>query len=76
MRATEQYEEARGKVARFLGAPRHEEIVFTKGTTEDRPGASAWGRANLKAEDAVVVTEMEHHSNLVPWHLVAGATGS
>ncbi len=77
IRATHQYEEARGKVARFLGAPRHEEIVFTKGTTEGiNLVASAWGRANLKAGDAIVVTEMEHHSNLVPWHLVAGATGA
>jgi cysteine desulfurase/selenocysteine lyase len=77
IRATNQYEEARGKVARFLGAPRHEEIVFTKGTTEGiNLVASAWGRANLEAGDAIVVTEMEHHSNLVPWHLVAGATGA
>lgn len=77
IRATNQYEEARGKVARFLGAPRHEEIVFTKGTTEGiNLVAWAWGRANLKAGDAIVVTEMEHHSNLVPWHLVAGATGA
>ena len=77
IRATDQYEDARGKVARFLGAPRHEEIVFTKGTTEAiNLVASAWGRANLSAGDAIVVTEMEHHSNLVPWHLVAGATGA
>lgn len=77
IRATNQYEEARGKVARFLGAPRHEEIVFTKGTTESiNLVAWAWGRANLAAGDAIVVTEMEHHSNLVPWHLVAGATGA
>jgi cysteine desulfurase/selenocysteine lyase len=75
IRATHQYEEARGKVARFLGAPRHEEIVFTKGTTESiNLVAWAWGRANLADGDAIVVTEMEHHSNLVPWHLVAGAT--
>jgi cysteine desulfurase/selenocysteine lyase len=77
IRATDQYEDARGKVARFLGAPRHEEIVFTKGTTESiNLVAWAWGRANLKSGDAIVVTEMEHHSNLVPWHLVAGATGA
>jgi cysteine desulfurase/selenocysteine lyase len=77
IRATDQYEEARGKVARFLGAPRHEEIIFTKGTTEGiNLVAWAWGRANLKSGDAIVVTEMEHHSNLVPWHLVAGATGA
>ena len=77
IRATHQYEEARGKVARFLGAPRHEEIIFTKGTTEGiNLVASAWGRANLNAGDAIVVTEMEHHSNLVPWHLVAGETGA
>jgi cysteine desulfurase/selenocysteine lyase len=72
-----QYEEARGKVARFLGAPRHEDIVFTKGTTESiNLVAWAWRRANLTDVDAIVVTEMEHHSNLVPWHLVAGVTSA
>lgn len=77
IRATHQYEDARGKVARFLGAPRHEEIVFTKGTTEGiNLVASVWGRANLEAGDAIVVTEMEHHSNLVPWHFIAGTTGA
>ena len=56
IRATNQYEDARGKVARFLGAPRHEEILFTKGTTEAiNLVASAWGRANLSDGDAIVV---------------------
>jgi cysteine desulfurase/selenocysteine lyase len=77
VRATDLYENARLRVARFIGAGRAEEIVFTRSTTEAiNLVAAAWGRANLRAGDVVVVTEMEHHSNLVPWHLVAGATGA
>ena len=77
IRATDRYEEARLKVARFIGAGRGDEVVFTRGTTESiNLVASAWGRANLGPGDAVVVTEMEHHSNLVPWHLVCEATGA
>ncbi len=77
IRATHLYEEARGKVARFIGAGRSDEIVFTRGTTESiNLVASSWGRANLAPGDVIVVTEMEHHSNLVPWHIVAEATGA
>jgi len=74
--ATAAYEDARRRVARFVGAaPR--ETIFTKNSTESiNLVAHAWGRANLKPGDAVLLTEMEHHSNLVPWHIVAAATGA
>jgi cysteine desulfurase/selenocysteine lyase len=77
IRATDLYEQARARVARFIGAGRAEEVVFTRSTTEAiNLVAYAWGRANLGAGDVIVVTEMEHHSNLVPWHLIAGITGA
>jgi cysteine desulfurase/selenocysteine lyase len=77
IRATDLYEQARARVARFIGAGRADEIVFTRSTTEAiNLVAYAWGRANLGPGEVVVVTEMEHHSNLVPWHLVAGMTGA
>ena len=70
-RATDAYEEARRKVARYLGAS-EDEIIYTRGTTEGiNLVAQSWGRANLKAGDVILVTEMEHHSNLVPWQLLA-----
>lgn len=70
--ATMRYEEARAKVARFIHARRPEEIVFTRSTTEAiNLVAYAWGRANITAGDEIVLTEMEHHSNLVPWQLLA-----
>ncbi|MDQ1397953.1 MAG: cysteine desulfurase / selenocysteine lyase [Acidimicrobiaceae bacterium] len=66
--ATRLYEEARGKVARFIGAGSDREVVFTKNVTEAlNLVARAWGGANLGPGDAVLLTEMEHHSNLVPW---------
>jgi cysteine desulfurase/selenocysteine lyase len=66
--ATRRYELARTKVARFIGAGSDAEVVFTKNVTEAlNLVASAWGRANLAAGDVVVLTEMEHHANLVPW---------
>ncbi len=75
--ATEHYENARVKVARFIGAPDPRSIVFTRGTTEAiNLVAQSWGRANLKPGDTVVITAMEHHSNIVPWQLVAAATGA
>jgi cysteine desulfurase/selenocysteine lyase len=77
IRATDRYEEARGKLARFLGADRTDEVVFTSGTTESiNLVATAWGRANLGPGDVVVVSEMEHHSNLVPWQLGCETTGA
>ena len=76
-RATDAYEGARGKVARYLGAESAEEIVFTRGTTEGiNLVANTWGAANLKPDDVILLTEMEHHSNLVPWQLLAGKTGA
>src|SRR3954464_7167882 len=66
--ATRQYEEARTKVARFIGARSTREVVFTKNVTEAlNLVARSWGGANLRSGDAVLLTEMEHHSNLVPW---------
>jgi cysteine desulfurase/selenocysteine lyase len=75
--ATELYEGARAKLAGFVGAAGKHEIVFTRSATESlNLVANAWGRANLKPGDKVVVTEMEHHSNLIPWQLVTQATGA
>lgn len=75
--ATAAYEEAREKVARFVGAPETAGLVFTRGTTEAiNLVACAWGRKSLGEGDEVVLTEAEHHSNLVPWQLVARATGA
>lgn len=76
-RATEQFENARASVARFLHAPSERSIVFTRGATESlNLVAQSWGRANLKPGDVVLLTEMEHHGNLVPWQMIAEATGA
>ena len=76
-RATTVYEGARHKVARFIGATDDREVIFTRGTTEGiNLVASSWGRGNLGAGDVIVVTEMEHHSNLVPWQIVAQERGA
>jgi cysteine desulfurase/selenocysteine lyase len=75
--ATAAYEEARQRVARFLGAPHTTGLIFTRGTTESiNLVAHAWGRRFLREGDEVVLTEAEHHSNLVPWQLAAKATGA
>jgi cysteine desulfurase/selenocysteine lyase len=75
--ATEAYEGARVKLARFVGADDRRGVVFTRNTTEAiNLVAQAWGRANLGPGDELVTTEMEHHSNLVPWQLIAAATGA
>ncbi len=75
--ATAAYEEAREKVARFLGAPDARGLIFTRGTTESiNLVAYAWGRKLLREGDEVVLTETEHHSNLVPWQLAAQVTGA
>ena len=77
MRATTAYEGARSRVARFIKAAAPEEIIFTRGTTESiNLVAASWGGANLKAGDVILLTEMEHHSNLVPWQLIAKRTGA
>ncbi len=74
--ATEAYETARATVARFVNARRPEEIVFTKNATESlNLVARSWGAANLRAGDAVVLTVMEHHANIVPWHQLAAERG-
>jgi cysteine desulfurase/selenocysteine lyase len=76
-RATEAYEGARTKVAAFLNAPSAREIVFTRSATEGiNLVAYAWGLWNLRPGDVVLVTEMEHHSNFVPWQFVANKTGA
>lgn len=75
-RATEAYEGAREKVRLFLNARSTKEIVFTRGTTEAiNLVASSWGRVNLRAGDEVIITEMEHHSNIVPWQLLRDQLG-
>ena len=75
--ATAAYEDVRERVGAFIGAAQADEIVFTRNTTEAiNLVASAWGRKNLGRGDVIVLTEMEHHSNIVPWQLVAQATGA
>ena len=75
-KATQAYEGAREKIASFIGAE-NSSIIFTKGTTESiNLVAYAWARNNLSSNDEILVTEMEHHSNLVPWQLAAKATGA
>ena len=72
MEATERYEQARAKVAGFIGAPQPENIVWTKGTTESiNLVAYTWARENISTGDAIVVSQMEHHSNIVTWQRVA-----
>ncbi|MEW6094834.1 MAG: cysteine desulfurase [Chloroflexota bacterium] len=74
--ATAMYEAARAKVARFVNAASAEQIIFTRNTTEAiNLVAYSWGRANLKKGDLVVLTEMEHHSNLVPWQMLSAERG-
>ena len=75
--ATEQYEAARQRIAGFIGASAKEEVVFTSGATASlNTVAYAWGDAFIGAGDNIVVSEMEHHSNLVPWQLVAARRGA
>ncbi len=76
-RSTEQYEQAREKVRAFIGAPDAREVVFTSGTTASiNLVARAWGDANVSAGDEILLTIMEHHSNLVPWQQLAARTGA
>lgn len=76
-RATEKFEAARGKVARFINAPEARQIIWTRGTTESiNLVAASWGRANLKEGDRVLVSAMEHHSNIVPWQMVGAQVGA
>ena len=76
-RATAEYESARDKVARFVNAPDSRELIFTHGATEGiNLVAYAWGLDNLGPGDVVLVTELEHHSNFVPWQYIAKRTGA
>jgi cysteine desulfurase/selenocysteine lyase len=76
-RATDQYEAVRGKTARFLGVSNVEDVVFTRNTTEAiNLVARAWGDAHVGAGDEIVLTLMEHHSNIVPWQQLAARTGA
>ena len=77
MEATERYEEARKKIARFIGAASSENIVFVRNATEAiNLVACTWAKVNLCPKDEILVTEMEHHSNLVPWQQVAREKGA
>jgi len=75
--ATESYENVRKSVADFISASDPRSIIFTSGTTESiNIVAYAWGRKNLKPGDEILITEMEHHSNIIPWQLAANDTGA
>jgi cysteine desulfurase/selenocysteine lyase len=76
-RATAAFEAARARAAKFIKARSAEEIIFTRGTTEGiNLVAQAWGSKHVKAGDVILLTEMEHHSNIVPWQLLAERTGA
>ncbi len=76
-RATQAYENARRTVQQFLNAPKPEEIIFTRGTTESiNLVAQTWGRANVKTGDEILISALEHHSNIVPWQMLAGEKGA
>ena len=74
---TDQYEKARQKVARLINALRTSQVVFTRNTTESiNLVAYSWGSVNIQPGDEIVLTELEHHSNLVPWQMLAQRTGA
>lgn len=76
-RATADYEGSREKIRQFINAPSEKEIIFTKGTTESiNLMAQSYGRSRLKPGDEILVSEMEHHSNIVPWQLLCEQTGA
>src|SRR3954464_12305286 len=76
-RATAAFEAARARAASFINARSADEIIFTRGTTEGiNLVAASWGGKNIKAGDKILLTEMEHHSNIVPWQLLAERTGA
>ncbi len=76
-RATASFEAARARAAKFINARSADEIIFTRGTTESiNLVASAWGSSHIGPRDKILLTEMEHHSNIVPWQLLAERTGA
>src|ERR1700710_1803703 len=76
-RSTNAFEAARARAAKFINAKSADEIIFTRGTTEGiNLVAATWGAKNLKAGDVILLTEIEHHSNIVPWQLLAQRTGA
>src|SRR5215467_15681722 len=76
-RATASFEAARTRAARFINARGPDEIVFTRGTTEGiNLVANVWGQKHVRRGDKILLTEMEHHSNIVPWQLLAERTGA
>jgi cysteine desulfurase / selenocysteine lyase len=76
-RATERYHDARERVARFVGVQDAARLIFTRGTTESiNLVATAWGRANIRAGDEILITGLEHHANFVPWQQLAIGTGA
>lgn len=76
-RATEAYEGAREKVARYLGVEDSAQVIFTRGTTEAiNLAAQSWGRANLRSGDEIILNDLEHHSNFVPWQMAARERGA
>ncbi len=75
--ATDAYEKTRDKIVKFLNIPKREEVIFVRGTTEAiNLVAYAWGRKNIEKNDIIVTTEYEHHSNIVPWQLLASEKGA
>ncbi len=77
MRASDAYEAVRGQVARFVGAPSVKEIVFLRGTTEAiNLVAQTYGRVNVKKDDEVLITALEHHANIVPWQMLCDEKGA
>jgi len=75
--STDLFEEARGKVSAFIGSASTEQVIFTHGTTESiNLVARSWGDANLQVGDEILLTEMEHHANIVPWQQAAERTGA
>ena len=76
-KATNEFENARKKVAKFIGATSAESIIFTKSATDTINLVSdAWGFKNLKKNDVILLTDMEHHSNIVPWQIISEKTGA
>ena len=76
-KATDQYESARAAVARFIGAAEPREIIFTRNATESvNLVAQTWGRANIREGDEILISAIEHHSNIVPWYMLAADKGA